>query len=236
MTEAVYLTDANQKQLTTTVVQAQDNQVIFAESIIYPGGGGQPLDKAEIRQGDQTFQVLAAQQQGNDIVYTLDNPLNPQEPVLQVIDWPQRYQNMRYHTLLHLIASTAAKLVPCRVASNQIMADHARIELQFPSPAAKAGFDITQLANAIQTEIAAGHAVSWRSVARDKIADETKEVRTLVSLIPATVTQVRLVAIAGIDEEACAGTHVANTAEIPQTISFSVKNKGAKKVRIKVTF
>ncbi|WP_243682014.1 hypothetical protein [Lacticaseibacillus manihotivorans] len=53
-------------------------------------------------------------------------------------------------------------------------------------------------------------------------------------MIPEAVTEVRLVKIAGFDEEACAGTHVQNTAEIPEPITFEWHRKGAKKRRIKV--
>lgn len=69
---------------------------------------------------------------------------------------------------------------------------------------------------------------------RNASANESEHVRTLVSLIPASVTEVRLVKIAGFDEEACAGTHVQNTGDIPEAITLEWHRKGAKKRRIKV--
>lgn len=227
-----YLIDPTKTEFLANIVSLEGNQVQFADTIIYPGGGGQPQDDAWLTQGDQRFEILAVTA---DNTYELDHAIiDTHMPIIQHIDGHQREQNSRYHTLLHLIAAIAAK-AGAKVSSNQIEADHARIELQFQTGEQADAFTEAQLASAVHDAIQAQAPVSARLVQRSALADESEHVRTLVSLIPESVTAVRLVKIAGFDEEACAGTHVANTAEIPEPVSFEWHRKGAKKRRIKVT-
>lgn len=226
-----YLVDPKQTEFQSAIKHLDGNQVQFADTIIYPGGGGQPQDHAWLTQGDHRFNI---QNIDNTNTYTLDHPITDRlTPVVQHIDGAQRQQNCQYHTLLHLIAAIASK-AGAKVSSNQIAQDHARIELQFESAALAVAFTQEQLAAAVHEAIQAQAEVSARLVQRDAMADESEHVRTLVSLIPESVTAVRLVKIAGFDEEACAGTHVQNTAEIPEPITFEWHRKGAKKRRIKV--
>jgi Ser-tRNA(Ala) deacylase AlaX len=227
-----YLIDPQQTQLQTTVTHNEATNVQFAATIIYPGGGGQPLDAAVIVQGNRRYQVLAAERTATGIRYTLDQPLtDPQFPVTQIIDGTVRARNTRYHTLLHLIAGLAAREYGCVVTSNQILNDHARIELQFPTHEAKLAFPLAEFAATVSAAIAADHSVSARIVDRGALQNEQEEVRTLVSLIPVAVKQVRLVKIAGVDEEACAGTHVASTGQIG-AITLKAKSKGPLKLRL----
>lgn len=220
--------------LTTTIAEQNGNEVVFEETIIYPGGGGQPLDVAEVEQNDKTFKVLGARREGEKIFYTLAGELDKTQPVTQKLAWGQRFQNMRYHTLLHLIAGIAANENDSQVTSNEILVDHARIELQFPSPEAKQAFNLEDFSRRVSSEIEASHAIKTKNIDRSQVADENEEVRTLVSLIPAFVTNIRLVEIEGVDSEACAGTHVRNTNEIKTDFVITSKSKGPRKLRLKV--
>lgn len=231
MTEQ-YLIDPHQTELTTTITAQDGPRVSFAATIIYPGGGGQPLDDATVTQDGTEYQVLMAKRTGATITYTLNQTLASNQPVVQRISGTARARNMRYHTLLHLIAGLAANECGCVVTSNQILPDHARIELQFPSHDAKAAFNLAAFQATVTIAITAAHPVTARIIARDAIADESSEVRTIVSLIPEDVTSIRLVKIADVDEEACAGTHVDNTAQIGKT-QLTSKSKGPLKIRIK---
>lgn len=226
-----YLVDPKQTEFQSEIKRLDGDQVQFADTIIYPGGGGQPQDHAWLTQGDQRFDIQGID---NTNTYTLDHPITDHvTPIFQHIDGALRQQNCQYHTLLHLIAAIASK-AGAKVSSNQIAQDHARIELQFESAERAEVFTQEQLAKAVHEAIQAQAEVSARMVQRDAMADESEHVRTLISLIPEAVTEVRLVKIAGFDEEACAGTHVQNTAEIPEPITFEWHRKGAKKRRIKV--
>jgi len=57
-----------------------------------------------------------------------------------------------------------------------------------------------------------------------------------VNLIPATVTEIRVVDIVGLDKQADGGTHVRSTAEIGrfEVVKTESKGKGNKRLRIRV--
>jgi len=61
-------------------------------------------------------------------------------------------------------------------------------------------------------------------------------IRTKVSLIPATVTDIRVVDIVGLDKQADGGTHVRSTAEVGRlkVLKLENKGKGNKRVRVEI--
>ncbi|WP_054950267.1 alanyl-tRNA editing protein [Numidum massiliense] len=59
-------------------------------------------------------------------------------------------------------------------------------------------------------------------------------IKTVVSLLPPSVKQIRLVAIDSVDEQACGGTHVGRTAEIGRMEITAVKSKGKNNKRLSV--
>lgn len=235
MTEKVYLTEPYQKTMTAQIVSQTGNEVEFDRTIIYPGGGGQPMDQAKILQNGQEIAVLGATMTGATIRYQLAQPLDATQPVQQQINWTSRYANMRYHTLLHFLAGTLFREVQVKVTSNQILADHARLEVQFQTPAQKAAFDQAAFEVLFQQLLQQPHAVTTQSVSRADLAQHPDDIKTAVNLVPASVQNIRLVTIAAVDTEACAGTHVANTAEIGELAHFKCNSKGPLKLRFKLT-
>ncbi len=61
-------------------------------------------------------------------------------------------------------------------------------------------------------------------------------IRTKVNLIPASVTEIRVVDIVGLDKQADGGTHVRSTGEIGrfEVVKTESKGKGNKRLRIRV--
>ena len=51
-------------------------------------------------------------------------------------------------------------------------------------------------------------------------------IRTKVSLLPADLTEVRVIDIVGLDRQADGGTHVGSTAEVGQVTITKVESKG----------
>lgn len=232
--DLLYLDDSNLTELDVIIKKMDGCHVEFKKTIIYPGGGGQPMDKAKIVQGDKEFSVVSAKPQGDNIIYTLDGSLSSRQPVTQKIDKFDRKQKQQYHTLLHLIAALAGKNYDCKVTSSEILQDHARIELAFPSINQKSDFNKEEFWQDILNFLKENHSVTTRTIERKNIDNENQKVRTIVSLIPSQITVVRFVKIEGIDDEACAGTHVSNTNEISKNLIFTVKSKGSQRIRIKI--
>ncbi|MBZ5972041.1 alanyl-tRNA editing protein [Leuconostoc gasicomitatum] len=230
----IYLQQSDLTELETKIKKVEGNVVEFEKTIIYPGGGGQPMDIAHIIQNSKEFTVLDAQQKDDTIIYTLDDELNSKQPVLQLVNKTDREQKCQYHTLLHLIAAVAGSEYECRVSSSEILDDHTRIELLFPTNKKKSEFDQHTFWDAILTILSNNHPVTTKIINRKNINDESTKVRTVVSLIPKEISKIRLVTINNLDTEACAGTHVSNTNKISKNLIFTTKSKGSKKIRAKV--
>ncbi len=61
-------------------------------------------------------------------------------------------------------------------------------------------------------------------------------IRTKVSLVPESVTELRVVDIVGLDKQADGGTHVRSTGEVGhvKVVKTESKGKGNKRIRIEV--
>jgi len=109
----------------------------------------------------------------------------------------------------------------------------ARVDFEFdPLPA---GFNCLA-EEMVNEECAASRRIEVSFVQRDHFLNEMDLIRTKVSLIPPSVTELRVVDIVGLDRQADGGTHVANTADIG-TIRLrktESKGKGNKRVRLEV--
>ncbi|HJF47355.1 MAG TPA: hypothetical protein K8V48_05160 [Limosilactobacillus oris] len=143
-------------------------------------------------------------------------------------DWAFRYQNMRYHTLLHIISGYLY-----RITSSGIMSDHARLEVEFQEDNVPSEFDPELITQNIRQLIKDDFPVTTETVDRNTLNEEDL-IRTYTNLIPKSITNVRLVKIGDFDEQACAGTHVALTGEVGDFKFIQLKNKGRLKKRIKV--
>ncbi|WP_028402073.1 alanyl-tRNA editing protein [Ectobacillus panaciterrae] len=222
------------KEFETQVVTANDRFVAFEQTIFYPGGGGQPCDRGTIHQGEETYKVIQIKKIDGKIIHELDRPLhNTEQAVVMKIDWSWRFQNMRYHTLLHVIAGYLHQHYGALAMSSQIESEHARLELAFPDgKMEKVPFE--QLEQLIKNLIAQSHCVQTKTISRIEAEQKEGIIKTIVNLLPTSLSEIRIVQIHDIDEQACGGTHVNNTTEIGNFSVIKIQNKGATKKRIKI--
>lgn len=117
----LYEKDSYLTTLKTTITQQgtdeYGNFVSLKDSIIYPGGGGQPADRAWI----QAIPVTKIQKNENDVRYYLKEAPNnlPQQVDIQ-IDWAQRFDLMQQHTGQHILARVCEDLFQVRISKEQI--------------------------------------------------------------------------------------------------------------------
>jgi misacylated tRNA(Ala) deacylase len=105
MTIALYEENSYIKECEAQIISVNERFVGFEQTIFYPGGGGQPCDRGIIKQGDEIYEVLKVKKIDGKIIHELDRQLDDtKQAVIMQIDWSWRFQNMRYHTLLHVIA------------------------------------------------------------------------------------------------------------------------------------
>jgi misacylated tRNA(Ala) deacylase len=97
---------------------------------------------------------------------------------------------------------------------------------------------VTRVEELVNTELAADRPVEVSFLTADETAARTDDslIRTKISLVPDSVTDLRIVDIVGLDRQADGGTHVASTAEVGRikVLKTESKGKGNKRVRIGV--
>lgn len=208
----LYEKDSYLTTLKTTITQQgtdeYGNFVSLKDSIIYPGGGGQPADRAWI----QAIPVTKIQKNENDVRYYLKEAPNnlPQQVDIQ-IDWAQRFDLMQQHTGQHILARVCEDLFQVRISKEQITLTDSFFEIDTKlSP--------TQLQTAIarSNEIIRAH----KSVFILFPTEEQLKKETLFTTPPKYFAGLRLIKIADFDLIGCGGTHVQNTAEV-QGIAFT---------------
>ena len=232
-----YLKDSYLSKLLTPVIKVgpENRKVVVEKTIIYPGGGGQPLDRAWIEINGSRYMVndVKENSQGYFTIQVAGILPDKIESVKQIIDWKYRYQNMRYHTLLHLISGYLYNKYRALATSSAIEPDHARLEVKFPEDKVPLNLDGELLTNNIKKLVNENLNVVSEEMERKKLGSEDL-IRTYTNLIPKTVQKVRLVKIEDVDEQACGGTHVAKTGEIGDFKFVQIKNKGRLKKRMKM--
>ena len=109
---------------------------------------------------------------------------------------------------------------------------------------ARMDFDLPQLPDgfrdaveaACNAEIGAGRRIDVRVLPRQEAFEIPDIIRTATNLVPPDVKDVRIIDIAGLDQQADGGTHVATTSQIGkiQVVKIENKGKGFRRLRIRV--
>jgi len=93
-----------------------------------------------------------------------------------------------------------------------------------------------QVEEAVNAELAAARPIEISFLSHDVAVEDEDLIRTKVNMIPASVTEIRVVDIVGLDKQADGGTHVRSTGEVGRVrvVKTESKGKGNKRVRIAV--
>jgi misacylated tRNA(Ala) deacylase len=90
---------------------------------------------------------------------------------------------------------------------------------------------------ACNAEIAAGRPIAARVLPRDEAFAIPDIIRTATNLVPPDVKEVRIIDIAGLDQQADGGTHVASTRQVGriEVVKIESKGKGFRRLRIRIS-
>jgi misacylated tRNA(Ala) deacylase len=92
----------------------------------------------------------------------------------------------------------------------------------------------TRIEELVNQEIAADRPVRVEFLPRDTALVDEDLIRTKVSLIPESVTEIRVVDIVGLDKQADGGTHVHSTRDVGRVRVVKVENKGKGNRRVRI--
>jgi misacylated tRNA(Ala) deacylase len=232
VTEPLYLRDAYLREFDATVteVDAAASRVALDRTAFYPTGGGQPHDTGKL--GD--VRVVDVRKEG-DIVWHVverDVPLVGAS-VHGTIDWDRRHRLMRTHSAMHVLCGVIWNEWGNAVTGGNMEPLEARMDFAFdPLPE---GF-AARVEGLVNAEIAQDRPIAITFLPRDTAVADEDLIRTKVNLIPASVSEIRVVDIVGLDRQADGGTHVRSTAEIGrfEVVKTESKGRGNKRIRIRI--
>jgi misacylated tRNA(Ala) deacylase len=232
-TDLLYLRDAEQREFDATVVAVDDEarRVAVDQTAFYPTGGGQPHDTGTLAGRP----VTDVSKDGALVWHILSGDLpGLGERVHGVVDWERRHQLMRTHTAMHILCGVIWNEWGKAVTGGNMEPLSGRMDFEFdPLPD---GFAqrVEELVNA---EITADRPIEVSFMARSEAVLDDDLIRTKVSLIPESVTEIRVVDIVGLDRQADGGTHVRSTGEVGRftVTKTESKGKGNKRIRILVS-
>ncbi len=222
MVEELFRQDAYLKEAEATVTALEERGVRLDRSIFYPTGGGQPGDTGSLRwDGGEARIVDAVKADGADVLHVL--PPDAPRPAVgtklhATLDWDRRLLHMRMHTALHVMSA----VIKGNVTGGQVGADKSRLDFNL-SGEVPAKEWVTEEINKL---IALDRPVTPQWITDEELSARPELVKTMSVRPPMGAGRVRLLAIEGIDLQACGGTHVARTGEIGRVECIKIENKG----------
>jgi misacylated tRNA(Ala) deacylase len=229
VTELLYLRDAYLRTFTATVAEAREGGVVLDRTAFYPTGGGQPHDTGTL--GGAA--VTGVGKEGGLVWHDVDGSLAVGDEVAGEIDWERRHALMRTHTALHVLCGVIWNEWGKAVTGGNMDPLSARMDFEFDPLPEGFGQTVEALVN---TELAAARPIEVTFLPREKALADEDLIRTKVSLIPDSVSEIRVVDIVGLDKQADGGTHVARTDEVGRikVLKTESKGKGNKRIRLEV--
>lgn len=204
MTERIFYQDAAVSTLSAKVVTTGlDDRGEFAvldRSCFYPEGGGQPADIGMIGNAE----VTDVQTINGEIRHYTAAKVNTGDYVI-TIDWARRFDHMQQHTGQHLLSAVFDDDLGMVTKSFHLGTERVSIDLDVPEVNGEQLKKVEQQVNAlIYKQI---------PIETEWVTQEQAEGMKLRKK-PAVDGEIRLVKIAGIDINACGGTHLSNTGEL----------------------
>ena len=233
-TDLVFLRDAYDRSVRSEVTHVDGVRVALDRTVFYPTGGGQPHDTGTLTWPGGSARVTEVRKQGDEVWHTLDGDLpSPGTEVSGEIDWDRRHRLMRTHTALHVLCGVIWQEWGVPVTGGNMEPLAARMDFELDPTPEGFGARVEELVNA---ELEAARPVAVEFLPRDTALEDGDLIRTKVNLVPATVAEIRVVDIVGLDKQADGGTHVRTTDEVGRIRVTKTENKGKgfKRVRLEV--
>jgi len=236
MTERIYSTRAYERAMSATVVDTdrEDGRVLLDSTVFYPGGGGQPCDTGILAIGDDRLAVTRVTQDSRGVWHWV-NALPPVGTVVKgEIDWERRYTLMRTHTAMHAMCGVVWERFQSPVTGGNMTPGEGRLDFEIPQWDPE---DREPIEAELNRQLALARSVEVSFLDRAEADQDPSLIRTKVSLLPPSLTTVRVIDIVGLDRQADGGTHVDSTGEVGaiQITKTESKGKGFRRIRFSLT-
>ncbi len=221
MTERLYYDDAYLTEFSARIVQrltvGGQPAVVLDRTAFYPTGGGQPHDTGVI--GGATVLDVFTREEDATVVHVLAEEIG-EDVVACRLDWARRFDHMQHHTGQHILTRAFEQVAAAHTVGFHLSDESVTIDLDAPAIPPTLAEQAEDLANRIVWE---DRPVVVRLVPRDEAAGVRMRLMPDHLLTPG----LRVVDIAGFDQTACGGTHVARTGEIGIIKVLRLEKRGA---------
>jgi misacylated tRNA(Ala) deacylase len=232
MTELLFQKDAYLHEHEATVVDVVDKEVALDRCAFYPGGGGQPADQGVLDANGESYVVVGARRDGDELWLELDRDPPPVDtPVTLRLDWDRRYALMRTHTAMHILCGVVWRDYGAKVTGGNMEPGQGRMDFEFEQLSAEL---VKEIQEKINIEVDARRPITVHFLPRAEADKHPDLIRTKVNLLPKDIEEVRIVEIQELDTQADGGTHVAHTDEVGPIEITGYKSKGKANKRIEI--
>ena len=232
--EPLYLTDCYLKEFDAVIENVKGGKyVVLDKTAFYPNSGGQPSDSGVLIHNDKEYPITFVGKFDGVINHEVSvQGLSPGDNIKGRIDWEKRYNFMKYHTASHILSAIIHSETGAQISGNQIGEEKTRVDFSLED------FDREQIQSyeAKVNEVIDSKLPVQIDIMPREEAFNIPSVVKLKDAFPPDISEIRVITIADIDKQACAGTHVANTGEIPHIEIFKIENKGRNNRRIHFKF
>ncbi len=216
-----------------TVLDAVPGRVVLDRSALHPGGGGQVTDVGWLEYGAGVVAITDVETVDGVVWHVLGDDVELSGTVVVRVDAEHRSRVAQLHTDSHILNALVYERFPgTLVTGAQINADGT----------GRMDFDLSKIDNDVLRGLDAdvndviGQGLDVRSIYVDAADAAVVEglVRSLSVAPPPTPDgRLRVIDIAGVDRQACGGTHVSNTAQSGPFRITKVESKGKRNRRIR---
>jgi len=234
-THRLELDDQTLREWDAVVLASDPDGIVLDRSAFYPGGGGQPPDQGVLLWGGVQTRIAGARK-GDDLylIPAAGDPLPPPGTAVRgAVEDERRTSLMRTHSGLHVLCGVVFRDYGALVTGGNMEPLTARMD--FDLPELPAGFrDAVEAA--CNAEIGNDRRIDARVLPRADAFAIPDIIRTATNLVPPEVSEVRIIDIVGLDQQADGGTHVASTGQIGQIQVTKIENKGKgfRRLRIRI--
>lgn len=220
--------------LETETVDARPGRVALAQSPFYPGGGGQLADRGIVRWNAGAAKVVGFEHSAGKLWHLLDAQIEMSGAVEAVVDPDFRRRMRQLHTDTHILNAFVFQAFDGALVTGVQMADDGSARMDFDVPGAD-NDRLRALEGPINDVIRQDIPVRFAYVPLHEAQAERGLIRSRSVAPPPTPDgKIRIVEIAGLDRQACGGTHLASTGGSPPIRILKVDNKGRHNRRVRI--
>jgi misacylated tRNA(Ala) deacylase len=216
-----------------TVTAAAPGRVLLDRSAFHPGGGGQVSDTGWVEHAGGVVAVTGVETDGDGFWHVLAEPIELAGAVMLRVDAARRSRVAQLHTDSHILNALVFERFPGTLVTGAQINDDVTGRMDF---------DLSEVDNDVLRGLDAGvNDVIGRGVEVRSTYVDAGEAATTAGLVrslsvappPTPDGRLRIIEIAGIDRQACGGTHLANTGESGPIRITKVESKGKRNRRIR---